>query len=160
MLILMRFIIIWSHFGLVLGCVDLIFRCLDLYSGYCIPVGCDYGVHAPTRRGLCACRRRFFFFKKHAPGFLEHVFCGCCDFWAISRSPGKKNSKYGSSVQMTMPVRRASKFSTKRRAVLLQIIFPSLISQAIPGFCEPWSECQPEESRPPEGRPEDSSIYI
>ena len=71
-----------------------------------------------------------------------------------------KNSKYGSSVQMTMPVRRASEFSAKRRAVLLLIIFQSLISQAIPGFCEPWSECQPEESRPPEGRPEDSSIYI
>ena len=61
---------------------------------------------------------------------------------------------------MTMPVRRASKFSTKRRAVLLLIIFPSLISQAIPGFCEPWSECQPEESRPPEGRPEDSSKHM
>ena len=31
-----------------------------------------------------------FFWEKHVPGFLEHVFCGFCDFWAISRSPGKK----------------------------------------------------------------------
>ena len=76
------------------------------------------------------------------------------------QGPLVKFSKYGRSDQMTMPGRRASKFSTKRRAVLLLIIFPSLISQAIPGFYEPWSECQPEESRPPEGRPEDSSIYI
>ena len=75
------------------------------------------------------------------------------------QGPLVKFSKYGRSDQMTMPGRRASKFSTKRRAVLLLIIFPSLISQAIPGFYEPWSECQPEESRPPEGRPEDSSIY-
>ena len=30
------------------------------------------------------------FWEKHVPGFLEHVFCGFCDFWAISRSPGKK----------------------------------------------------------------------
>ena len=97
---------IFLVFGLVLGCLDLIFRCLDLYSVYCIPVlcvciavgclytcrvsvylqgvcipaGCDYGVRAPTRRGLCACRRRIFFLKKHAPGLLEHVFCGFCDF--------------------------------------------------------------------------------
>ena len=27
---------------------------------------------------------------------------------------------------------------------MLLIIFQSLNSQAIPGFCEPWSECQPE----------------
>ena len=69
-------------------------------------------------------------------------------------------SKSGQSDQMTMPARRASKFSAKWRAIKLQTIFQSLNSQAIPGFCEPWSECQPEESRPPEGRPEDSSIYI
>ena len=31
-------------------------------------------------RGLCACRRRFFFLKKHAPGILEHAFCGFCRF--------------------------------------------------------------------------------
>ena len=65
-------------------------------------------------------------------------------------------SKSGQADQMTMPARRASKFSAKRRAVSPEMFFQSLISQAIPGFCEPWSECQPEESRPPEGWPEDS----
>ena len=49
---------------------------------------------------------------------------------------------------MTMPARRASKFSAKRCAVLLLMIFQSLISQAVPGFCEPWSECQPGETGP------------
>ena len=48
---------------------------------------------------------------------------------------------------MTMPGRRASKFSAKRRAIIVLLMFQSLNSQAIPGFCEPWSECQPEESR-------------
>jgi len=45
---------------------------------------------------------------------------------------------------MTMPARRASKFSAKRCAVSPEMFFQSLISQAIQGFCEPWSECQPE----------------
>ena len=53
-------------------------------------------------------------------------------------------SKNGQSAQMTMPARRASKFSVKRCAVSPEMFFQSLISQAIPGFCEPWSECQPE----------------
>ena len=61
---------------------------------------------------------------------------------------------------MTMPARRASKLSAKRRAVTPEVFSQSLVPQGIPGFCEPWSECQPEESRPPEGRPEDSSIYM
>ena len=56
-------------------------------------------------------------------------------------------SESGQSDQMTMPARRASKFSAQWRAIKLQAIFQSLNSQAIPGFCEPWSECQPEESR-------------
>ena len=56
-------------------------------------------------------------------------------------------SKSGQSVHMTMPARRASKFCVRRRAGLLLIIFQSLISEAILGFCEPWSECQPEESK-------------
>ena len=29
-------------------------------QGVCIPVGCDYGVSAPARRGPCACRRLLF----------------------------------------------------------------------------------------------------
>ena len=57
-------------------------------------------------------------------------------------------SKSGQSDQMTMPARRASKSSAKGRAVLLLMIFQSLISQAVPGFCEPWSECQPGETGP------------
>ena len=102
---------------------------------------------------------------------IPQAIPGFCEPWSecqpeesrpgrSSQVPGKQNSKCGSSVQMTMPVRRASTFSTKRRAVLLLVIFSSMISQEIPAFCEPWSKCQPEESRPPEGRPEDSSIYI
>ena len=62
-------------------------------------------------------------------------------------SPHCVFSKSGQSDQMTMPARRASKFSAKRRALLPEVFFQSLNSQAIPGFCEPWSECQPEESR-------------
>jgi hypothetical protein len=46
-----------------------------------------------------------------------------------------------------LPARRALEFSAKRRAIIFLLIFQSLNSQAIPGFCEPWSECQPEESR-------------
>ena len=53
-------------------------------------------------------------------------------------------SKSGKSDQMTMPARRASKFSAKRRAIIFLLIFQSLNYQAIPGICEPWSECQPE----------------
>ena len=41
-------------------------------------------------------------------------------------------SKSGQSVQMTMPARRAPKFSAKRRAILLHIIFQSWISEGIP----------------------------
>ena len=53
-------------------------------------------------------------------------------------------SESGQSDQMTMPGRRASKFSAKWRAIKLQAIFQSLNYQAIPNFCEAWSECQPE----------------
>ena len=53
-------------------------------------------------------------------------------------------SKSGQSDQMTMPAGRAPKFSAKWRAIKLQTIFQSLKSQAIPGFCEAWSECQPD----------------
>ena len=83
--------------GLVFGCLDLIFECLDLYSGYCIPVGCLYTcrmwlwrVRSPPQppRGLCACRRRFFFLKNDAPGIFEHVDCGFCRFSWIWGPPG------------------------------------------------------------------------
>ena len=43
------------------------------------------------------------------------------------QGPLVKFSKYGRSDQMTMPGRRASKFSAKRRALPLPIFFLSLI---------------------------------
>ena len=55
-------------------------------------------------------------------------------------------SKSGQSVQMTMPARRASEFSAKRRALLPEVFFQSPISRVIPGIIEPWPECQPEHS--------------
>ena len=55
-------------------------------------------------------------------------------------------SKSGQSVQMTMPARRASKFSVKRRALLPEVFFQSPCSRVIPGIIEPWPECQPEHS--------------
>ena len=55
-------------------------------------------------------------------------------------------SKSGQSDQMTMPARRASKFSAKRRALLPEVFFQSPISRVIPGIIEPWPECQPEHS--------------
>ena len=54
-------------------------------------------------------------------------------------------SKSGQSEQMTMPARRASKFSAKRRALLPEVFFQSPISRVIPGIIEPWPECQPEQ---------------
>ena len=77
---------------------QMICRCLDLYSGYCIPVvclyscwvavylqgvcilvgclcvGCDYGVRPPARRGLCACRRRCFSSKNMPREFWNMYF--------------------------------------------------------------------------------------
>ena len=53
--------------------------------------------------------------------------------------------KSGQSVQMTMPARRAPKFSAKRRAVTPEVFSQSLIYWVIPGILEPWPECQPEQ---------------
>ena len=99
--------------------------------------------------------------EKWLPWIVEHVYCHFCRFsWILASPPWICFSKSGQSVHVTMPARRASKFSAKWRAIKLQTIFQSLNSQAIPGFCEPWSECQPEQSRPPEGWPKGSSIFI
>ena len=57
-----------------------------------------------------------------------------------------KKQKSGQSAQMTMPARRASEFSAKRRALLPEVFFQSPISRVIPGIIEPWPECQPEHS--------------
>ena len=74
---------VWTCILDVWTCIwvsGLVFECVDLYSGYCIPVGCLYTcrmwlwrVHSPPPppRGLCACRRRFFFVDK----------CRPWDFW-------------------------------------------------------------------------------
>ena len=55
-------------------------------------------------------------------------------------------SKSRQSDQMTMPARRASKFSAKRRALLPEVFFQSPISRVIPGIIEPWPERQPKET--------------
>ena len=68
-----------------------------------------------------------------------------CDFHGFE-APLVKFSKSGQSDQMTMPARRASKFSAKRRALLPEVFFQSPISRVIPGIIEPWPECQPEHS--------------
>ena len=103
--------------------------------------------------------------KKHAPGFLRHASSG---FWLFGVPLGSLwlplgtlyivnlvdfhgfevpldfFSKSGQSSQMTMPARRSPKFSAKRRAILLHIIFQSWISEGFLWNIEPWPECQPE----------------
>ena len=104
---------------------------------------CILGV-VPPPCGLCACRRHFCFLKMMPLGFLNTYIVNLIDFHQFE-GPLVKFSKYGQSTQMTMPARRASKFSAKRRAVLLPIFFLSLNSYVIPGNIEPWPECQPEQ---------------
>ena len=87
-----------------------------------------------------------FFLKMTSPDLLSMYIVNLSDFHGFEAFLDFF-SKSGQSDQMTMPARRASKFSAKWRAKKLQTIFQSLNSQAIPGFCEPWSKCQPEESR-------------
>ena len=70
------------------------------------------------------------------PGFLSTYIVNLVDFHGFE-APLVKFLKSGQSVQMTMPARRASKFSAKRRAVSPEMFFQSLISQAILEFCEP-----------------------
>ena len=141
-----------------LGCLDLYFGCLDLYLGVwtCIWVsGLVFRVsthHPVVYDPACGI---LFWWKMTPLGFLNTYFVDLVDFHGFEALL-VFFSKSGQSVQMTMPARRASKFSAKRLAVLLLIIFQSLDSQANPGFCESWSECQPEESRPPEGGPKKS----
>ena len=83
--------------------------------------------------------------KKHALDFVSmYVIC----FVIFKRFQCLLDlfSKYGRSDQMTIPGRRASKFSAKRRALLLPIFFISLICQVILANIEPLPECQPEQS--------------
>ena len=61
---------------------------------------------------------------------------------------------------MTIISRTAPKFCVKTRAERAEVFFLTPIPYGISGNVEPWSECQPRESRPREARPEYSSIYI
>ena len=62
------------------------------------------------------------------------------------RLPWTFFAKSGQSDQMTMPARRASKFSAKSRALLPEVFFQSPIYRVISGIIEPWPECKPEHS--------------
>ena len=93
------------------------------------------------------CLRRFGDLRKMTPPDFLSMYIVNLVIFCQFEPPLDYFSKSGQSDQMTMPARRASKFSAKRRALLPEVFFQSLNSQAIPGFCEPWSECQPEESR-------------
>ena len=61
---------------------------------------------------------------------------------------------------MTTTARTAPKFCANIRAERPEMFVLDLNYYGISGIIEPWSECQPGESRPREARPEDSSIYI
>ena len=110
---------------------------IDIFTGFKVPPElCDWWWLPPAVRHPQ---------KKHVLDFLSMYLVIFINFHGFE-VPLVKLSKSGQSDQMTMPARRASKFSAKWRAIKLQTIFQSLNSQAIPGFCEPWSECQPEGS--------------
>ena len=94
------------------------------------------------------CLRRFGDLRKMTPPDLLSMYIVNLVIFCQFEPPLDFFSKSGQSDQMTMPTRRASKFSAKRRALLPEVFFQSLNSQAIPGFCEPWSECQPGETGP------------
>ena len=92
---------------------------------------------------MCVPQAPFFSEKMTPLDFLNTYIVNLVDFHEFEALLDFF-SKSGQSDQMTMPARRASKFSAKRRAIIFLLIFQSLNSQAIPGFCGPWSECQPE----------------
>jgi hypothetical protein len=48
----------------------------------------DFRVPPTTPWSMCL-PQALFFLKKHAPVFLEHVFCGLCHCLVISGSPGQ-----------------------------------------------------------------------
>ena len=96
-----------------------------------------------TPWSMCVPQAPFFSEKMTPLDFLNTYIVNLVDFHEFEALLDFF-SKSGQSDQMTMPARRASKFSAKRRAIIFLLIFQSLNSQAIPGFCEPWSECQPE----------------
>ena len=64
--------------------------------------------------------------KKHVLDFLSMYLVNLVDFHGFEASLDFF-SKSGQSVQMTMPARRAPKFSAKRRAVTPEVFSQSLI---------------------------------
>ena len=83
------------------------------------------GPPSPLRLGGRCCRC-FFFWKNTSLDLLSMYFVDLVNFKRF-QGPLVKKTKYGPSVQMTMPARRASKFYAKRRAASLPIFFLSLI---------------------------------
>ena len=78
--------------------------------------------------GRAGGRSGFFFLEKNT--FLDFWNMYFVNFVISERFQGPLVFcffKYGRSDQMTMPGRRASKFSAKRRALLLPVFFLSLI---------------------------------
>jgi len=99
-----------------------------------------FGGH-PTR-GLWSCRRRFWGLENDAPGYFEHVYCQlsrCLLIWA----PLNFFWKMGNLIKWLCQLDAHRNSVQRRRAVSPELFFQSLIPQAILGFCEPWSECQP-----------------
>ena len=84
----------------------------------------------------------FFFLEMMPLGFLNTHIVNLIDVHGFE-PPDFFSQKSWQSGQMTIPARRASKFSAKRRALLPEVFFQSPISRVIPGIIEPWPECQP-----------------
>jgi len=84
-----------------------------------------------------------WFQKNEGPRLVEHVYCKFCRCSWI-RVPLLFLLNKWQSGQMTMPARCASQLSSKWCAVLLLIVFQSLISYVIPWNIEHWPECQSE----------------
>jgi len=74
---------------------------------------------------------------------LEHVFCGCCDFKTILRSPGQIftiwpicSNDYASKTHIEI--------LCKQMCCMAPHVFYKLDFLLVPGMIEPWPECQPD----------------
>ena len=80
---------LWHCFPVYYSFKISLWHCFPVYYLFKISLWHGFRVPPTTPWSMClpaALRRPQ---KKHAPGFLEHAFCGFCDFWVILRSPGK-----------------------------------------------------------------------
>jgi len=127
---------------LMFGCLDagyiyiyIIYIYLYIYI-YCICMSIyiiyiyiqDLHEHIPALCGcVAAAYGASFSWKQHAPGFFEHAYCQFIRRSLIWVPPLNFFQKSWQSGQITIPARRASNISAKRRAVLLPIISQSLI---------------------------------